>query len=181
MPSSMKYNAPMPILRHATLMTFSLFAAISVLLLPSVADAQTGTAQLDYAGLKSMVKNMGYEPKDLDKTPGKEVAEFTVKGPKLTLYITTEVSSSKSYVWLTVSFGKTSEIKNFSARLENLLKENAMIQPGQFFISKGGYLKYALPLENRGIDAALLRKRIDKVVEDVEDTAGVWGDVEGGR
>lgn len=132
--------------------------------------AQTSDGRLDAASLKSTIAGLGYETKDTVTTPGKEKYEFTVEKGNLTIPIGTELSASKNYIWLTVNLGTD----NGKLKYQDILKQNAKIQPSFFYITANGTLMLAEAVDNRQATAAVFRRVIDKLSSDVVDTKDVW-------
>jgi hypothetical protein len=48
------------------------------------------------------------------------------------------------------------------------------VQPSQFYITSKGKLMIGLPIDNRGVTNAALRRCIDKVAGDVVNQKSVW-------
>lgn len=136
--------------------------------------ASQGSEALTAAKLKEMVVAMGYEAKDLSTTPGKEKIEFKVTKSDLDIPIALEVSESKRYIWLTVLLNETTELPDLPARAVKLLSQNAAIQPCQFYITKSGKLMLGMAVENRSVDAPMLRRAVDFVGDNVGDTKDLW-------
>lgn len=122
--------------------------------------------------LRSLLVNMGYDVKDLNTTPGSEQCEIknTVSG--IDIYLLCEVSPSKNFVWLTALLN--SDSTNYQSRTKDLLKQNGIVQPAHFYITKNGSLKFGLAAENRGITAAVLRRHIDMVSNNIVNTKSFW-------
>ncbi len=129
---------------------------------------------LDSSMLKKALEDIGYEPKDLSKDPEKPLYEVTIVREGLNIPVSSEVTSSKSYLWLTVTMGSLKEDAADAAKLRKLLVANGVIQPSHFFITKGDRLKLAMPIDNRGVTNAILRKAIDRIVNNVVETKAIW-------
>lgn len=155
------------------LLPFLVFVVVAALAAFSV---QSPTERLDAPGLKGMLEGMGYELKPLNTEPGKEKWEFKVVQSDLDIFVGAELSSSKNYVWLTVFFKPDfTESSASVASLHRLLKGNASVQPSQFYITSGNNLMMALPVDNRSVTPAVLRRAIDKIAADVVATQDIWG------
>lgn len=152
----------------------SLFILASATLIPIRTIAQGNSAQVAAPKLREIIVNMGYEVKDLSIEAGKEKYEFKVTKNGLDVFLAAEITPSKNYVWLTAFLGKTSEIEGFSGRAENILKENGKIQPSQFYVTSSGSLMIGIPIDNRNIDAVVLKRCMDKVSGDVANTVRLW-------
>ena len=137
----------------------------------AVTAPQSSTA-LDPAGLKKLIEGLGYEVKDLNTDPGKEKFEFQTKTANFNVPVAAELSPSKNYVWLTINLGTNSPTKKH----EQLLKENANIQPSFFYITSKNNLMLAAPMDNREISAAILKRCLEKLINDVDKTSATWKD-----
>lgn len=131
---------------------------------------QSGT--IDRKQLRDMLVQLGYDVTDLVKDPGKE--KYTVKMSRydLDIPIGFELSSNNNYIWLTVNLGAApaeTAAKNYA-----LLRQNAKVQPSQFYITEGKRLMLAMPIDNRGVTNATLRKATESVAEDVGSTKAIW-------
>lgn len=133
---------------------------------------QTKPAALDPNGLKAMVEGLGYEVKVMNTEPGKEKFEIPTKTANFNVPVAAEISPSKNYIWLTVNLGTNSPTKKH----EQLLKENANIQPSFFYITSKGSLMMAQPLDNRELTPAIMKRCLDKIVNDVDKTSASWKD-----
>lgn len=130
--------------------------------------------QWDTALLKKGIEDIGYETKTLNKEEGKETYEFKVTRGGLDIPIMAEITSSKSYIWLTAVVGFLKEGEGDAAKYRKLLQANAEIQPCHFFITKGDRLKIAIALDNRGMTNPALRKSVEKLANDVVGTKAIW-------
>ena len=59
-------------------------------------------------------------------------------------------------------------------KADALLKQNAVIQPCLFYITAKGNLMMGLPVENRAVTAAVLKRCTDFVSKRVADTKNDW-------
>ncbi len=152
--------------------TFSILAVLlaSVPLLgPAVAQDTTG--QLDTPGLKKALQDMGYEVSEL--TPTKFT--FKIQRGTFNLPLGAEVSGSKGYIWFTLLLkSELGQDALTAAKCSALLKANAQIQPSQFYLTSKNSLMIALPVENRNMTNAHLRKAFEKLAQDTVDQARVW-------
>lgn len=128
-------------------------------------------APVDALELKGMVENMGYTTKLLNEEKGKEKFEFSITRPDFNVPVGAEVAPSKNYVWFTVFLGTPP--KSIDRHTELLRKNNA-IQPSFFYITDKGNLMMAVPVDNRGITPAIVKRVTDKLADDVSKTASVW-------
>jgi hypothetical protein len=148
-----------------------LLTIFSIFLL-SVSGKAQNCEQLTAQGLREMLVQLGYEVTDMVTTPGAEKYTVTNKTAALNVPVGYELSASKSFLWLTVNLGKPradSSVMNAA-----LLRENAKIQPCQFYITAKGTLMMGFALENRGLTNAILRKHTDKIIADVQSTTALW-------
>ena len=128
--------------------------------------------QLTHADLRSITTQLGYTAKDITTTPGKEKFSITTTRNGLDIPIALEISPSKNYIWLTVNLGPARA--DTSLRHAALLKQNAIVQPCQFYVSASGLTMLGLPLENKGITNAYLREKLELVSKNVGNTEYIW-------
>ncbi len=145
-------------------MRLLLFAAVIFTAPLSTAAADTG--QIDAASLKQMLSAMGYTLKDLNE----QKFEFTLQSSELEIPIGAEVSASKNFIWLTVNLGQNRTSLNHEA----LLKQNTITQPSFFYITRKNNLMMGVAMENRGLNPAVVRRIVEKLMHDVQDTRPVW-------
>lgn len=118
-----------------------------------------------------MLVGLGFEEvKDISTVEGKEKFEVTVKGTSFNVPVALEISPSRRFVWLTALLGSFTTKHSGEA----LLRKNAEIQPSQFYVTKANNLQIALAAENRNVTSANLKFCMDKLVQDVSDSASVW-------
>jgi hypothetical protein len=128
--------------------------------------------QLTAPQLREILVQLGYEVTDLEKEQGKEKYSVNFSGSDLNIPMGFEVSPSGTYIWLTVNLGVAPD--GASPKNLALLKENATVQPTQFYVTKKGRLMMGLALENRGLTNARLRDRADTLVKYVGQTKDTW-------
>ena len=148
-----------------------ILTAFSIFLISASGKAQN-CEQVTSEKLREMLVQLGYEVKDIVKTPGSEKYSVDNKTTALNVPVAYELSPSKNFIWLTVNLGTPradSSVMNAA-----LLRENTKIQPCQFYITAKGTLMMGFALENRGLTNAILRKHSDKIVADVESTKLLW-------
>lgn len=127
---------------------------------------------INQARLKEILVQLGYTVKDLNTTPGKEKYEVKTTQGGLDVPISYEISASTSYVWLTVFLGPApAEASILNAAM---LKQNSKIQPCMFYVTESGNLMMGLPVDNRGLNNALLRRYTDFITTKVVDTKAYW-------
>jgi hypothetical protein len=146
----------------------------AIALVPSRIGAQGAAGQLDATKLRDLIRNMGYEVKDLNTEAGKEKYSFEIKTEKHNVPMGAEISPSKNYIWLTVNLGSTSQYADLPDRSVKLLKQNAAIQPDFFYITSKDNLMLAVAADNRNMGPADFKRLVDKLAKDVDDTATIW-------
>lgn len=140
------------------------------LLTGAPAAAGQDDIQLSATKLKAVVEGLGYEVKALSTEEGKEKYEFKVTKGSLDVPMAVEISPSKNYIWLTVFLGPSKPNHPF----EELLKKNGAIQPSFFYITSKGNLMMGIPMDNRSVNPASMKRNIDKIAADVSDTESLW-------
>jgi hypothetical protein len=121
--------------------------------------------------LRDLLSQLGYTPKDLVTTPGKEKYEIKINRGGLDVPMGLEISPSTNYIWLTVFLGKA---PSDSSRYFQLIKQNSKIQPALFYVTDSGNLMMGLPVDNRGINNSLLKRYTDFIAGKVADTKEYW-------
>lgn len=144
---------------------------LSVVALLALVGWQTKSDALDIKQIRATLDQLGYTVKDVDTTEGNELYQITVTTGGLDIPIRVQLSKSKSNVWLTVFLR---DMKTDDGKALPLLKQNALIQPSQFYVTDKGSLTCGLNVENRGITNAVLKSRIDKIAGDVADSKSLW-------
>ncbi|MEQ1823260.1 MAG: hypothetical protein ABL949_12165 [Fimbriimonadaceae bacterium] len=140
------------------------------LILPVVHQEPT---VIDTAQLKGLIEGLGYDVRQIatNPEPGREKYEFKITKDDLNVPIGAEVSPSKRYVWLTVFLGPP---PTDMTKHTEMLKRNGKIQPCFFYITEKGNLMIGLPVENRQVSSAVMRRTVDLIVDSVVDTKSVW-------
>jgi hypothetical protein len=132
---------------------------------------------LDAASLKAMLEGLGHNPKPINSEPGKEKFEVVMKTTELTVPVGVEISPSGNIIWLTVNVGAApAGDKATAARFADLLRSNAKTQPSFFYITTNNLLMFAVPVENRAVAPAVLKRWMDKLAEDTQKTRSLWED-----
>jgi len=145
---------------------------LCMLILPFFGKAQS-CDPLTRPQLKEMLIQLGYAVKDIVTTPGKEKYSIAHNQGGLDIPVGYELSPSTSYIWLTVNLGSPKDSSSAQFNLD-LLRQNSKIQPCFFYFTDSGRLMMGLPVENRGVTNAILRKQSDKIVSDVSKTSEFW-------
>lgn len=134
-----------------------------------------GEERLDGPAVNKLINGLGYETKVLVADPGKEKYEFKVTRGGLDIPIAAEVSASKNFIWLTVFFGEAPKPAEASGvKMHNLLTWNGRIQPCQFYITEKGNLMMGMAVDNRNVNAVVMKKWIDKIVDDSVRSQEAW-------
>jgi hypothetical protein len=149
-------------------------ALFSLLAIAGLFAIQTEDKALSGAEVKAMLQNMGYETKDLNTEAGKEKVEFMVNKGGYDVWMASEVSPSKRFVWLTSFLGDASKITGFDSRAPKILQKNFNIQPSQFYTTDKGNFYMAIAVDNRNVTPAVMKWRIEKLAEDVASSADLW-------
>ena len=109
--------------------------------------------------------------KDIVTTPGKEKYEIKINKGGLDIPMGLEISPSTNYIWLTVNLGKA---PSDSLKYFRFIKQNSKIQPALFYVTDAGNLMMGLPVDNRGINNALLKRYTEFIAGKVADTKDSW-------
>lgn len=153
----------------------SLYAA-SVLLVAAFIVTGSGNYQscapITAKQLREMATQLGYEVKDIVTDVGKEKFSVTLTREGLDIPVAAELSGNLKFVWLTVNLGNV-QPEN-AARHLAMLKQNSIIQPCQFYFTEQGRQMMGLPVENRGINNAFLRDRLENIAGRVGETKAMW-------
>ena len=127
---------------------------------------------VDRKQLRDILVQLGYDTKDLVTDPGKEKFSVTLTRSGLDVPIGVEISGNNKFVWFTVNLGPGTPdngTKSFA-----LLKQNAKTQPCHFYVTESGKLMLGLPLENRCVNNALVRERLETIANRVGETESIW-------
>lgn len=138
--------------------------------LAAAPNLQPQSETLNSAGLKSMLEGLGNEVKTLNADAGKEKYEATFTSGTFNVPVAFEISPSTNYIWLTVSLGADTATKDH----QELLKQNAALQPSFFYITSKGNLMMGQHIDNRRVTPVIMKRTIDKLVADVAKSATVW-------
>lgn len=149
--------------------------AIVVLVLITGNPAQTHAQSCDpitRSQLKEMLIQLGFEVKVLDATPGKEKYEVKHVKDGFNVPVGYEISASTNYIWLTVHLG--AKFDDYSSKNAQIIRQNGIIQPCQFYVTESGKLMMGLAVENRGVNNAMLRTKIETITAKVAETSTYW-------
>jgi hypothetical protein len=156
---------------------FVLLAVVSMALAAGFAYVQDAS-RIDAPRLKKMLGELGYKVDDIETEVGKEKYAVVVVRDGLDIPVGVELSGNRNYLWMTVNLGKAPEAT--SKMHSDMLRENAKRQPTHFYISGRDLVMLGLPTENRGVDNALLRQRLDSIADTVIATEELWKDLADG-
>jgi len=158
----------------AFLSTLVLAALVAVVTVPGFAGGGQEAKQMTALEVKSLIQGLGFTTKDLETEVGKEKIEFMIEKGGYNVFIGAEVSPSKRFIWLTTLLGAVSEYPNFKDKAVELLAANGRVQPSFFYTTTKGNLMIAMAVDNRNVDPATMRQRIDKLATDVSESARLW-------
>ena len=139
--------------------------------LPLFSKAQS-CDPIDRMRLRNILVELGYEVKDVVRDAGKEKFSITLKKYALDIPVAYEISPSGGYIWLTVNLGKSAA--DSANQGLAMIKQNGIIQPSQFYLTKSGTLMMGLPVENRGITNAVIRRLTETISDRVGETKHIW-------
>ena len=136
---------------------------------PATSTEQCGP--INQTKLREILVQLGYNPKDIVTTPGKEKYEVKLTKGGLDIPMGLEISPSTNYIWLTVNLGKApaDSLKYF-----RFIKQNSKIQPALFYVTDSGTLMMGLPVDNRGMNNALIKRYTEFIAGKVADTKDIW-------
>jgi len=122
--------------------------------------------------LKELLTGMGFTVKNTNEEGKTEKFEIKNAAGGLDIPTTYEISGSTNYIWITVFLGKAKD--EGSAANTDLLKQNANIQPCLFYITAKGNIMMGLPVENRAVTSAVLKRCNDFISARVGETKTYW-------
>jgi len=157
-------------IQNLALVGVALTAGIHLLSATSHAQDPVKADKVDGPKLKTTLEGLGYELIELSKEVGKEKFQFTVKDGGLDIPIGAEISPSTEYLWLTVNVGPAKPTTNYA----DLIKKNGEIQPVFFYETKTGTLLLGLANENRAMTPAVLKKKIQLIVDKTVASKDLW-------
>ena len=131
----------------------------------------TDCGPINQTRLKELLGQLGHTIKDIVTTPGKEKYEIKLNKGGLDIPMGLEISPSTNYIWLTVFLGKA---PSDSSKYFQFTKQNSKIQPALFYVTDSGNLMMGLPVDNRGINNALLKRYTEFIAGKVADTKDIW-------
>jgi hypothetical protein len=131
----------------------------------------TDCGPINQTRLKEILVQLGHTIKDIVTTPGKEKYEIKVNKGGLDIPMGLEISPSTNYIWVTVFLGKAPAD---SSKYFQFIKQNSKIQPALFYVTDAGNLMMGLPVDNRGMNNALLKRYTEFIAGKVADTKDAW-------
>jgi len=153
------------LIRFATLFFF-------LCIIVSTSSAQD-CGPINSSKLKELLIGMGFAVKNTNDQGKPDKFEIKNSNAGLDIPTTYEISASTNYIWLTVYLGKADYEDSAEINTE-LLKQNAAIQPCLFYITAKGNLMMGLPVENRAVTAAVLKRCNDFISKNVGNTKFYW-------
>lgn len=127
--------------------------------------------QIDAGRLKSMTEELGYSPKVISE-PGEALKfEVSLKSGGYTTPLLVEVSPSGRFIWASANLGDEEVDGDLAFEL---LALNAEVQPASFWITESGFLKLGMAIDNRAVTPEYLKFVLEKIADDVADTADYW-------
>ena len=154
-----------------TTLICTLFTVMMICMFTSFSHAQS-CDPITAPQLKEKLIQLGNEVKEIVSTVDKEKYEVKYTTATFDVPVAYELSPSKNFIWLTVFLGPARA--DTSLMNAELLKQNFVIQPCQFYVTSKGNLMMGLAIENRGLTNAIIKRHSDKIVADVSSTASYW-------
>ena len=150
------------------------FAALALAGGSVLAFAPVQSEKMDGPGLKRVLEGLGFEVKVTSATEGKEVYQITHVTGGYNVHMSASFSGSKNYIYLIASLGEVSKLESKTDIYKKLLQENGKVQPCQFYISEKGMLQMAAATDNRGVQAADMKRVIEMLGNNVAETDELW-------
>ena len=157
----------------------TLMAALMVTLFcfnPAKAQNKPAAGAMTEEGLKTMLENLGYEPKEAPLSGNRMGYWITVKfkGQNASLFM--QLSPSGANVWSTFDVAELKpEHKDNGARLTKLLQLNQKYGPCHFYIRPdGNMISLTRALFNKNVTAKDLRENIDDLISTATLTVDDW-------
>lgn len=128
--------------------------------------------ELSNDSLKTMLDNMGYEPKALSKG-----YLLVIKQDTWTLNMQVVLSGDSRKLGLNANLGKVEDPSSVTAdQWMKLLISNGDIDPSAFYFDKDQKKLYLhRSFDNRAVTAASLRREIENFAGNIRSTAPLWG------
>ncbi|MDA7948926.1 MAG: hypothetical protein MPJ78_15800 [Hyphomicrobiaceae bacterium] len=147
-----------------------------LLCLPNLENAHADDAKvLDHAGLKAMLENLGYEPKERKYGSGSLYYRIEPKLNGRTWYFNVRAPKNSRYIYVQLDFGKyPSETSIPRQGLIELLKENGKTTYSSFFIASWGGFMLTSNLVNRNVKPVDIRRAIEEMMPLAAKTEKYW-------
>jgi hypothetical protein len=141
------------------------------------ADGPTDNGKLTDAALEKMLVDLGYTPKKTVSADGKRTwYNLVVKQDTFTYVVDVSLDSEGKKVWFSCPLRTLNNPEKVKVeRLWKLLEENDNILPMCFSFEKNTkrlYLNHAI--DNRGVNARVLREELDLVLGVIRRTYAIW-------
>lgn len=152
-------------------------ALMLALFTTGMAQAQSKPANaIEENSLKSMLENLGYEPKEIKYTDNRTGYSIQVKFKGYDAEMRIVLSPSGSNVWGVLNLAELKSEHNAEAsRFVKLLQLNLTHGPCHFRISSDGkYLTLARGMFAKGLTAKELREHIEELLSTAEKTVEHW-------
>jgi hypothetical protein len=144
---------------------------------PPAGEPKTEPAPLTLEALKNMLDQMGYEYEEGKDDKG-QVRNYTVTIARdsWTFVITLSVSGNQELVWLFAPLKKLNDTEQVpSSILLKMLSVNGDQGPPMFeFNERTNRFALSMPLLNRGVTPAILRKSLDRLTTQIRGTESLW-------
>ena len=138
-------------------------------------DTKTDTGALTPEKLGAMLRDLGYEPKDVSVDKKKDIYEITTESNGWKVYITVSLSSDRTLLWLDVNFNPIANTEaSPTAAWLKLLELSHENDPIHFTLDDKNRIHVAMPQDNHGITPVALRKTIENFDAVVRQTAPYW-------
>jgi len=141
---------------------------------PITPPATAGTLTVD--GMKTMLENMGYEPKLAEYASGSKYIVCPITRGTWTFGFSIDLGPDGSMWWFSMYLGEVKEPEKATpAALLKVIESELAIWPSFFVYSSGvkGIFMYR-PLRNADLKPAVLRTNLETMMGNVESTAAVW-------
>ncbi len=155
--------------------TFILALVTSVLSIQGLI-AQDKSTQLQENNLKSMLENLGYDPKPVALEHNRTGYYITIKFQGYDASMFMQISPNNQNVWGTIQLSElTPEQATESGRLVKLLQLNQKFGPCHFYIRPDGkMICITRAIGNKNVAAKDVREQIESLINTASDTIPDW-------
>ncbi|MBS1720056.1 MAG: hypothetical protein JST35_06390 [Armatimonadetes bacterium] len=143
---------------------------VSAVALSPNARGQVATDAIDGPALAKILTDLKMEPKNIAEEGEKPLFAFDIKTEKFNVPMVAEVSSSGRYIWLTCTLKEDARTSDSMS----ILRAIGDIQPTHLWVTKSNRLKMGLSIDNRGVNATVVKFVLDKLADDLEKTSSIW-------